>query len=704
MSRSWDVGREASEKALEEFPLNELPGQPVARNSRTLVVALAMILIALCCCCLAVAAAGGLIWYASSDGGWSYGPGVGPSWSFEPPLRPSQPTPPPTRRPQPAATPAPTRPPTDTEIQLQAVIVPTRDLRDLAQRLRREAQEIPVVVNATPPVYQIGDRHTFWASNTDTDEHFQVEAELRYMTPHLAMWVEVGVDVDEADLRRSADRFEKEIYPTNREFFGSEWTPGVDNDPRLTILHARGLGDHIAGYFSAADEVSRLAQPYSNEREMFYINIDNTIPGTEFYDSVLAHEFQHMIHWYNDRNEETWVNEGFSELATLLNGFDVGRADRAFSALPDTQLNTWTDDPGGNSEHYGASFLFMTYFLERFGEELTKAVVASPANGPAGFDEALAAAGRSERFEDIFADWLIANYLNNRDIEDGRYGYQRIEPETVAIDQRLRSFPALRESEVSQYAADYVLIQGRGDVTLEFRGATTTRLADLEPHSGRFVWWANRADDSDVRLTREFDLSAVDRATFQMWTWYSIEDKYDFAYVQVSDDGGQTWTILPGKHTVEDNTTGNSFGPGYTGQSEGWILDEIDLSAYAGKRVLVRLEYITDDAVNYPGFFVDDIAIPEIGYQSDFESDDGGWQSEGWIRTDNVLNQRWLLQIIEGDRREVSVRRVAVDGEGIGRTAIDNLGVNGRAAVLVISALAPVTTEVAPYEFTLEPR
>ena len=331
-------------------------------------------------------------------------------------------------------------------------------------------------------------------------------------------------------------------------------------------------------------------------------------------------------------------------------------------------------------------------------------MVASPANGPAGFDEALVAAGRSERFEDIFADWVIANYLNNRDIADGRYGYQRFEPETVAIDQRLRSFPALRESEVSQYAADYVLIQGRGDVTLEFRGATTTRLADMEPHSGRFVWWSNRADDSDVRLTREFDLSAVDQATFQMWTWYSIEDKYDFAYVQVSDDGGQTWTILPGKHTVEDNTTGNSFGPGYTGQSEGWIQEEIDLSAYAGKQVLVRLEYITDDAVNYPGFFVDDIAIPEIGYQSDFESDDGGWQAEGWIRTDNVLNQRWLLQLIEGDRRELSVRRVAVDGEGVGRTAIDNLGVNGRAAVLVISALAPVTTEVAPYEFTLEPR
>jgi len=32
---------------------------------------------------------------------------------------------------------------------------------------------------------------------------------------------------------------------------------------------------------------------YSNEREMFYINIDSFEPGTESYGSVLAHEFGH---------------------------------------------------------------------------------------------------------------------------------------------------------------------------------------------------------------------------------------------------------------------------------------------------------------------------------------------------------------------------------------------------------------------------
>jgi immune inhibitor A len=55
----------------------------------------------------------------------------------------------------------------------------------------------------------------------------------------------------------------------------------------------------------------------------------------------MAHEFQHMIHWYRDRNEESWLNEGFSVLAELLNGFEVGGFDSLYVMNPDLQLTTW---------------------------------------------------------------------------------------------------------------------------------------------------------------------------------------------------------------------------------------------------------------------------------------------------------------------------------------------------------------------------
>ena len=85
----------------------------------------------------------------------------------------------------------------------------------------------------------------------------------------------------------------------------------------------------------------------------------------------------------------------------------------------------------------------MHYFLDRFGEDLTKAVVASQANSIDGFNSALAKAGRPERFDDIFADWVIANYLNTRERGcAGRYRLQGYRPDKPKIDETHRRFPA----------------------------------------------------------------------------------------------------------------------------------------------------------------------------------------------------------------------------------------------------------------------
>ena len=73
----------------------------------------------------------------------------------------------------------------------------------------------------------IGDRVRFWVSD-DTQNppaHFPLTATLRYITPHVYMWVEEGYPVDEGALRRSANRFEEETYPTNRRYFGKAYSP-----------------------------------------------------------------------------------------------------------------------------------------------------------------------------------------------------------------------------------------------------------------------------------------------------------------------------------------------------------------------------------------------------------------------------------------------------------------------------------------------
>src|SRR5207253_5947339 len=102
------------------------------------------------------------------------------------------------------------------------------------------------------------------------------------------------VPADEGAVQQMVDNFQNDTYPTDREFFGSEWNPGVDGDPRLFILYCRGLGFSIAGYYSSADEYSVLAHDFSNEKEMFYINADTTGPEDASLPGTLAHEFQHM--------------------------------------------------------------------------------------------------------------------------------------------------------------------------------------------------------------------------------------------------------------------------------------------------------------------------------------------------------------------------------------------------------------------------
>jgi immune inhibitor A len=578
--------------------------------------------------------------------------------------------------------------------------IPVRDMRSLAIRLHGVRPDMPAVISDSSPDYALGTLRSFKVHDDDSQELFLVDAELRYKTDHVYMWVEKGVKLDQAQLERAADIFENRIYSANRAFFGSEWTPGVDGDPHLSVLHARRIGSGVAGYYSSAHEYPAEVRPDSNQMEMFFINADNANVGGAFYLGVLAHEFQHMIHWYNDRNEETWLNEGMSELAFLINGFDPSGSDYAWSIRPDTQLNTWSHDDA-RSAHYGAAYLFVTYLLDRFGEELTQAVVAHPANGIASIDAVLAENETSLTFTDVFADWVAAAYLDDPELADGRFGYELVDSAQPQLDTEHKRYPVERTSNVAPYGVDYIYLDGGADLTLDFYGDTRARLLNTQPHSGDHLWYSNRADDSDMRLTRSFDLSGLSQATLQFWTWHDIEIDYDYGYVMVSTDGGATWQILRGPHTTDTNPNGNSYGWGYTGRSGGvpiWIEEHIDLSPYAGQEILLRFEYITDDALNNPGWAIDDIAIPELGYGDDVEYGDGGWLAEGFVRTNNFVPQSYLVQLITFGQ-ETTVQRLPLQPEQSARWHLPLS--DAHHGVLTVSALAHVTTEPAGYFYRL---
>ena len=602
--------------------------------------------------------------------------------------------------------------PEDTLKTLENAIVPINDLLDLAERLGG----VPDIPETLPPpehFYEVGDRQDFWVTNVDTNENAQIEAVLSYVTDHAYFWVEDGVSYDADELQALAETFENHIYPTDREFFGSEWTPGVDGDPHLYIILASDLGYSLAGYFSSADEYHPLAHEYSNAHETFMLNADNIDLGDEFTYGVLAHEFQHMIHWNQDRNESSWLNEGFSELAAFLNGYDVGGFDYSYAIDPDLQLNDWPNDSNATGPHYGASFLFVTYFLDRFGERATQAVVADQANGMISVDQVLADLNISDPLtgapitaDDVFIDWVVANYLLDGSVADGRFTYHN-NPNAPQADEAKTLFecgPGMRTSDVRQYGVDYYRITCAGDTTIHFEGSIQTGVLPQDPYSGGYAFWSNKGDESDMTLTRYFDFrEAGAPLTFSFWTWYDLEEDYDYLYLEASTDG-ETWEILQTPSGTAEDPSGNSYGWAYNGLSgeDGhWINEQIDLSRFAGQEVWLRFEYVTDAAVNGEGFLLDDVSVPEVGYFNDFEADSDDWEAAGFVRIQNVLPQTYRLALISiGDTTTVDYIPLAPDNTADIPISIGN-GVDE--VIFVVTGTTRYTRQPAAYRFEFRP-
>jgi immune inhibitor A len=482
-------------------------------------------------------------------------------------------------------------------------------------------------------------------------------------------------------------------------------------------LFARGLGSSIAGYFSSQDSYSSQVHKYSNQHEMFYLSADNLNLSDEFTYGVLAHEFQHMIHWHLDRNEETWMNEGFSELATLLNNYDVGGFDYLYAQDPDKNLTYWPSEPGTTGAYYGHSFLFLSYFLQRFGHEATQALVANPDNGLDSVDESLASlnetdpqTGNPVTADDVYRDWGVAMVLQDAALDDGRYAITEYSsaPRAAVTDQFDSCPMGPQDRTVNQYGVDYMEISCNGQHTIHFNGASLVPVVPADPHGGDFDFYSNKGDESDMTLTHAFDLSGTQGPIdFSYWTWFDIEDGWDYVYLEASDDNGATWKILQTPSGTDRDPSGNAYGWGYTGLSGGssqqatWIKESVDLSDYAGKQVMLRFEYVTDAAVNGEGFLVDDMSIDAINYSEGFEQDDGGWQADGFVRLYNRLPQTYQVALIsEGNAPQVQTIQLDDNRDADIPVTIGN---GFDRVILMVIGTTRHTWQASPYTISVSP-
>jgi hypothetical protein len=286
--------------------------------------------------------------------------------------------------------------------------------------------------------------------------------------------------------------------------------------------------------------------------------------------------------------------------------------------------------------------------------------------------------------DSLFADWTVANLVQDPSVADGRYAYAGSSFHVATTGRAVRDTPFL--GSVAQFAGNYVeLPSGSGQVT--FSGDTAVPL--LSAPGGDPVWWSNRGDSLDSRITRTLDLSGVSEATLRFRVWYDLEEQFDFVYLSASRDGGHTWQVLSGRHTVADRATGNNYGVGWTGSSgSGWLDEEVDLGPFAGGPVQLRFEYVTDQSYNGQGFSFKDVEVPQLGLREP-GAIDSAWDSvEGWVLVDAPVPERWNLRLVRWSPDGVHVDLVPLGADG---TASFGLDPTAKRSVLVVAPTAPRT-------------
>lgn len=258
--------------------------------------------------------------------------------------------------------------------------------------------------------------------------------------------------ITEGEITRFKNSFDNEIYPLITGAFGDEPNPGIDNDSRIYLLFTHNVNKQsAAGYF---DSTNQLAQAkldssseynknssgykyYSNEKEIFYMAVPKSSFKGETYQTntlgVIAHEFQHMINWNHhssnnpDMLEESWLNEGLSQLAQDIAGYGYQYGTLSFVMEPflrypeSYSLTKFQFGLG----YYGNAYLFVRYLADRGANPMN--LVKNAKIGRANVEDEIKRIGAAESFDDFFEEFAAALYLSNRGItNDAKFNFKSI--------------------------------------------------------------------------------------------------------------------------------------------------------------------------------------------------------------------------------------------------------------------------------------
>ena len=309
------------------------------------------------------------------------------------------------------------------------------------------------LLSASPTIQappQVGDRQSFKVYNFETQTTELREFELRIIEDRFYLWVEVAsldsgwVTNEKLEALRAAlaDATPAGSINPNQGIIVNDETvfgdpPNVDGDGKTDVLlvdirdgwNPESGGGFVAGFVYGGD---LNPQGNGNGRDVLYLDTNPSLSTNRPIESLLstaAHEYQHLIHFNYDTDEISFVNEGLSEWAEVINGYDR----RAMSYLSDASrynvpIFRWSQDNVNVLDDYERAGLFTTYLENRIGWQAVGAITRDPSHGYLSYENALVPRGLS--FSQILLDFHTANFLNDRAVH-AAYGYSRADFQTL---------------------------------------------------------------------------------------------------------------------------------------------------------------------------------------------------------------------------------------------------------------------------------
>jgi len=508
--------------------------------------------------------------------------------------------------------------------------------------------------------------------------------------------------ISTAQLAYLLNELDTNMYPVETAIYGDLISRGSEEDGHKVWVLIHNIRDeayygdyeyYVAGYFSSSENSDANKNMFHIDSYDWQNRVGPDGGRPYLYEGVFAHEFEHMIHFDQDPDEPSWVDEGLADLAGYFCGYghSDGHIDYYLRRHWYTPLTFW----GSGLQDYGASYLFALYLYDHFGgSEFIADLVQEQLNGIEGIEATLAAWGYTDTFDEIFDAWTIANWVDDTSKAGGKYGYYSLEiggPDTRdhtlaywmdiyhqlyidAYGDWLQMFPFYETpfqetgwqfavyGDPLPYTAQYFRFNSRKATEVWMDGQD---FAGIEPYSGSYEWYSGDLAWAYRSFYQTFDIP-VTGASLNFMTAYDIELDWDYGYVEVhdlttdewytledlngntidTDPEGQTNPNCPAGRNPKDYVADGEW-HAFTGNSHGWVEVSMDLTPFAGDTIELHFRLWQDGAFTLVNMFVDDISIPELGFFDDVEAGEDGWSTDGWTVSIGLWDNGWDMTVFD---------------------------------------------------------